>query len=140
MRYVDVHIHLTDSDYSKNVEKLIQEAKRSKVLALVANSMDLKSSIQSLKLVEEYPSHVYSALGIHPWNTKQLNPDEVQDTIELILENSQNRQKVVAVGEIGLDSSYSGTGEPTEIQKQVFHEMLSTAEKALRPVHPRSCL
>jgi TatD DNase family protein len=41
---------------------------------------------------------------------------------------------VVAVGEIGLDASYSGNGEPTEIQKQVFHEMLFTAEKVGLPV------
>jgi TatD DNase family protein len=134
MRFVDAHIHLADSKYSQNVGEIIEEAKRLRVFALVANSMDLESSRQSLHLAEEYPDHVYAAVGIHPWNTKQLNPNEVEDTINLILENRENRQRVVAVGEIGLDSSYSGSGEPTEAQMQVFHKMLSTAEKTSLPV------
>lgn len=134
MKFVDAHIHLADERYAQKVEEIIKEAKQLGVLGLVANSMDLETSYTSLKLAEEYPDHVYAALGIHPWNTKQLKPNELQDTIDLILKNKENRQRVVAVGEIGLDASYSGTGEPTEIQMQVFLEMLSVAEKTGLPV------
>jgi TatD DNase family protein len=134
MRFVDAHIHLADSKYAQNVEEIIEDAKRLNVFALVANSMDLESSLQSLHLAEEYPNHVYAALGIHPWNTKQLKPNELQKTVDLIFENKDNRQRVVAIGEIGLDSSYSGKDEPTEAQMQVFHKMLSTAEKTGLPV------
>jgi len=134
MRFADAHIHLADSKYAHNVGEIVEEAKQSNVFALVANSMDLESSRQSIRLAEEYPDHVYAALGIHPWNTKQLKPNEVQDTIDLILRNAENRQRVVAVGEIGLDSSYSGNEEPTEAQMQVFHKMLSAAEKLSLPV------
>jgi len=139
MRFVDAHIHLADSRYAQNLEEVVADAKQSNVFALVANSMDLESSRQSLQLAEEHHDHVYAALGIHPWNTKQLKPNEVQDTVDLIFKNSENRQRVVAVGEIGLDSSYSGSGEPTEIQMQVFHEMLSVAEKTSLPaiIHSR---
>jgi TatD DNase family protein len=134
MRFVDAHIHLADSKYAQNVEEIVDEAKRLNVFALVANSMDLESSRQSLRLAEEYPDHVYAALGIHPWNTKNLGANEIQETIDMIFENGENRQRVVAVGEIGLDSSYSGSGEPTEAQMQVFHKMLSAAEKVSLPV------
>jgi TatD DNase family protein len=134
MRFVDAHIHLADSEYAQNVGEIIEEAKRSRVFALVANSMDLESSRQSLRLAEEYPDHVYAALGIHPWNTKNLDSNEIKETSDLIFENGENRQRVVAVGEIGLDSSYSGSGEPTEAQLQVFHKMLSAAEKTSLPV------
>ena len=134
MRFVDAHIHLADSRYAQNLEEIVADAKQSNVFALVANSMDLESSRQSLQLAEEHPDHVYAALGIHPWNTKQLKQNEVQSTVDLIFENAENRQRMVAVGEIGLDSSYSGSGEPTEIQMQVFHEMLSVAEKTSLPV------
>jgi TatD DNase family protein len=134
MRFADAHIHLADSRYAQNIGEIVEDAKRLNVSALVANSMDLESSRRSLSLAEEHPDHVYAALGIHPWNTKQLNPNEVEDTINLIFENRENRQRVVAVGEIGLDSSYSGGGEPTEAQMQVFHKMLSAAEKTSLPV------
>jgi TatD DNase family protein len=134
MRFVDAHIHLADNKYAPNVGEIVEDAKRLNVLALVANSMDLESSCRSLSLTEDYPDHVYAALGIHPWNSKQLKPNEVQNTIDLILRNAENRQRVVAIGEIGLDSSYSGNEEPTEAQLQVFHKMLSTAEKTSLPV------
>lgn len=134
MKFVDAHIHLADNDYLQNVREIVEEARNSNVLALVANSMDLESSRRSLRLAEEHPDHVYAALGIHPWNTKQLADDEVQDTVELIIKNTEKRTILVAVGEIGLDASYSGNGEPTDIQLKVFHEMLSVAEKTSLPV------
>ena len=134
MKFVDAHIHLADTRYSQNVGEILDEAKQLGVLGLVANATDLETSHKSLKLAEEYSEHVYAALGIHPWNTKQLKPNEIQDTIDLIFKNKKNRQTVVAVGEIGLDASYSETGEPTELQMQVFHEMLSAAEKTELPV------
>jgi TatD DNase family protein len=141
MKFVDAHIHLADKGYEKNVDSIVKEAKNVGVNALVANATDLESSHKSIELAEKYPDHVYATVGIHPWNTKQLKPNETQDATELIFKNKENRQKVVAVGEIGLDSSYSGTGEPTEIQKQVFHEMLKVAEKTSLPVviHSRGC-
>ena len=96
MKFVDAHIHLADNNYSQNVREIVEEARNSNVLALVANSMDLESSRRSLRLAEEYPDHVYAAMGIHPWNTKNLNDNEVQDTINLILSNAENRQRMVA--------------------------------------------
>ncbi|MDG6223733.1 MAG: TatD family hydrolase [Candidatus Bathyarchaeota archaeon] len=131
MKFVDAHIHLADNAYSQNVNQIIDEAKRVDVVALVANSTDLETSIRNIKLAEEYPNQVYATAGIHPWNTKQLKPNELKETVELIVEN---KQKLLAVGEIGLDATYSGKGEPTKIQMQVFQEMLSIAEKIELPV------
>ena len=84
LRFLDAHIHLSDSDYAQNVGKIVEEAMQLGVFALVANSMDLESSRKSLQLAEEYPDHVYAAVGIHPWNTNKLAPNETQDTIDLI--------------------------------------------------------
>ena len=134
MKFVDAHIHLSDSNYAQKVGEIVEDAKQSGVIALVSNSMNLETSRQNLCLAEKYPDHVYAALGIHPWNTKDLSATELQETIDLIHQNGENRERVVAVGEIGLDSSYSGSGEPTETQVQVFHKMLSAAEKSSLPV------
>lgn len=134
MKFVDAHIHLADKVYEQNVGEIVNEAKQLGVLGLVTNSTDLETSKKNLKLAEEYPDHVYVALGIHPWNTKQLKSNELQETIDLLIRNQWNRQRVVALGEIGLDASYSGNGKPTNIQVQVFHKMLSVAEKTSLPV------
>jgi len=131
MKFVDAHIHLSDPEYDQRVGKIVEDAKRSNVVALVSNSMDLQTSLLSLQLAEEYLGLVYAALGIHPWNARNLSPNETQDVTSLIF---QRREKVVAVGEIGLDFRYAVSEELRDLQLQVFHEMLRTAEKLSLPV------
>jgi TatD DNase family protein len=134
MKLVDAHIHLSDGEYSQKVDDIIEDAKQSNVVALVSNSMDFDTSLLSLRLAEEYPNHVYAALGIHPWNVRNLSPNELQDTGNLIFQHGKRREKVVAVGEIGLDFKYTESKELQDLQLQVFHEMLSIAEKVSLPV------
>jgi len=130
MKFVDAHIHLSDEEYSECINEIINEAKSSNVVAFVSNSMDLETSIGSLKLTEQYPRMVYAALGIHPWNVNTLTEDEFQQTVELISGQRQNKA-LIAIGEIGLDSKY-----PKIWNKQliVFNEMLRVAEKLDLPV------
>jgi TatD DNase family protein len=134
MKFIDAHIHLSDSEYSQKVGEIVEDAKQSNVVALVSNSMNLETSLLSLQLAEEYPDHVYAALGIHPWNVRNLSTNELQDAVNLIFQHEESREKVVAVGEIGLDFQYARSGELRDLQLQVFHEMLSTAEKLSLPV------
>ena len=130
MKFVDAHIHLSDEEYSGSIKEIIAEAKDSNVAALVSNSMDLETSIRSLKLVEQYPGMVYAALGIHPWNVDALTEEELQQTIELVSEKRQNKA-LIAIGEIGLDYKYLKIWDK---QLMVFNEMLCLAEKLDLPV------
>jgi TatD DNase family protein len=135
MRFVDAHIHLSDEEYSKCVDEIIAEAKRSNVVALVSNSMDLQTCNDNLKLAEKYPGTVYIALGVHPWNVQTIAKNELQKTLKLIEEQRQNRA-LVAIGEIGLDIKYN---KILEKQVNVFKRMLNTAEKLDLPaiIHSR---
>lgn len=130
MRLVDAHIHLSDQEYSGFTDEIVAEAKNSNVVALVSNSMNLETSIKSLKLADQHPGIVYAALGIHPWNISSLSEDELQQTLKLISEHRQNKT-VIAIGEIGLDYKYTAVWEK---QLKVFDEMLKTAEKLDLPV------
>jgi len=134
MKLVDAHIHLSDGEYSQKVDDIVEDAKQSNVVALISNSMDFDTGLLSLQLAEEYPNHVYAALGIHPLNVRNLSPNELQDTVNLIFQHGEQREKVVAVGEIGLDFQYAETRELQDLQLRIFHEMLSTAEKLSFPV------
>jgi TatD DNase family protein len=135
MNFVDAHIHLSDEEYSDNINEIITEAKNSDVVALVSNSMDLQTSVGNIKLAEQYPRMVYAALGIHPWNVNALTEDELQKTLKLISEHRQNKA-VVAIGEIGLDYKYAKIWNK---QLMVFNEMLRLAEKLDLPaiIHSR---
>jgi TatD DNase family protein len=130
MKLIDAHIHLSDAEYAKHVGELVAEAKNSQVIALVSNSMDLETSLGSLKIAEKYPNHVYPALGIHPWNVNILKENEFEDMLKLITEQSQ-KNKVTAIGEIGLDYKYETIWDK---QIAVFDKMLHSAEKLNLPV------
>ncbi|MGC8895546.1 MAG: TatD family hydrolase [Candidatus Bathyarchaeia archaeon] len=130
MKFVDSHIHLSDEEYSEHINEVIAEAKRSNVVALVSNSMDFKTSIESLKLADKYQGIVYAALGIHPWNVQALTDEELQETLKLISEQKGNKA-FVAIGEVGLDYKYAKIWDK---QLMVFNEMLHLAEKLELPV------
>jgi TatD DNase family protein len=130
MKLVDAHIHLSDPEYAGHTDAIVADAKSSDVAALVSNASDYQTSIESLRLAQKYPEMVFVALGIHPWNVNSLKENELEDTIRLISEQSQNRS-VVAIGEIGLDCKYEATWEK---QLMVFDKMLQLAEKLSLPV------
>jgi len=130
MKLVDAHIHLSDDDYSGCVDEIVQEAKALSVVALVSNSMDLKTSIGSLELAERFPSMVYAAVGIHPWTVNDLTDDQFQETIDFISKKAKSKG-LVAIGEIGLDFKYMNIWNR---QLKVFDSMLHLAEKLVLPV------
>jgi TatD DNase family protein len=130
MKFVDSHIHLSDEEYSAHINEVIAEAKRSNVVALVSNSMNLETSLKSLKLAEQYSGIVYAAFGIHPWNVNDLTENELQKTVDLTCEQRNNRA-LIAIGEIGLDYKYANIWNE---QLTVFNEMLHLAEKLDLPV------
>ncbi|MEM2044598.1 MAG: TatD family hydrolase [Candidatus Bathyarchaeia archaeon] len=130
LMYVDAHIHLSDEEYADKVNEIISESKKSNVIALVSNSMDLKTSIESLKLAVNYPNFVYAALGIHPWSVNTLTDEEFHETSQFILRQKGN-PAVVAIGEVGLDYKY---GDIWDKQVMVFDEMLHLAERLNLPV------
>jgi TatD DNase family protein len=130
MKYVDAHIHLSDPEYADCIDEVITEARNAKVVAMVSNSVDLKTSEGNLKLAGHYPGLVHAALGVHPWNIQTITEEEIQQTTRLIEENRQNKA-LVAIGEIGIDSKYMSIWEK---QINVFDGMLRLAEKLDLPV------
>jgi Tat protein secretion system quality control protein TatD with DNase activity len=70
MKFVDAHIHLSDEEYAGHVDEVVAEAEKSGVVALVSNSVDLKTCVGTLELARQHSGMVYAALGVHPWNVK----------------------------------------------------------------------
>lgn len=134
MKFVDAHIHLSEPEYNKTILTVIEEAIKAGVVAIVSNSVDLETSKKSLKLAEEHKGLIYAALGIHPWKVNQLAPNQLEQTVNLIQQNGTDKDKVVAIGEVGIDPQYAKRKEQRELQAKVFDEMLRLAEKLTLPV------
>jgi TatD DNase family protein len=134
LKFVDAHVHLCDSEYKDRVGEIVAIAKKTGVVAMVTNSTDLETSKLSLELAGKHRGLVYAAVGIHPWNANQLALSELQKTVDFICGNVTFREKIVAVGEIGLDPQYAKRKEQKELQVKVFNEMVRLAERLVLPV------
>lgn len=124
--FFDSHAHLDDGRFDKDRDKIIERAKENKIDNILNPGADLNTSIRAVNLAEKYPM-IYAAVGVHPHNVKDMD----EDTIE-ILKALSNREKVVAIGEIGLDFHYDHS--PRDVQRKWFKEQIKLAKEVNLPI------
>ena len=134
MKFVDAHIHLSDSEYKDRVDEIVATARQTGVVAMVSNSTDLETSKLSLELARKYPTLIYAAAGIHPSSVNRLASSEPGKTVDFISKSVALKENIVAVGEIGLDPKYAKRKEQKEQQLRVFTEMALLAERLALPI------
>lgn len=129
---VDTHCH-TFSEYYNDIEEVIERAKDVGVGFIIVNGVDRKSNEEVLKLVKKYDI-LYGALGLQPEEVERIRDDDLD-----FIERHINDEKIVAVGEIGLDYHYD---IDKELQKEIFKRQLDIANKYNKPViiHSRDCI
>lgn len=124
--FVDTHVHLNDRRLYENLEEVIAEANDAGVGLMVCIGYDKVSSQLALEIAKKYPG-VYAALGFHPSDIKGITDEDYQ-----WLEEQAEHEKVVALGEIGLD--YYWNKDNKEAQAQAFERQLAIAAKLQKPV------
>lgn len=129
---VDTHCHLF-LEYYENIDKVIERAMEAGVSMLVVNGINRSSNEEVLRLVSKY-DNVYGALGIQPEEVTDFTLDNLKFIEEHILDD-----KIVAIGEIGLDYHYPCD---KDLQKKLFKRQLDIAKKYNKPVivHSRDCI
>lgn len=121
---IDTHCHIYYSEI-ENAEEIIKECKKNNIY-LILNGIDKKSNLEILELSKKY-DNVYAALGYDHSVVNEITNDDLK-----LLENQIQNEKVVAIGEIGLD--YYLIKDNKEKQKQLFIKELDLAEKYNLPV------
>lgn len=150
----DTHAHLCDAAFDDEREAIIADLGTHGVGAFTEIGFDLPSSRAALALAERYPQ-VYAAVGFHPDHSDHLRDEDVETLRKMV----ENDQKIVAIGEIGLDYHYTREGilrraaasgqEPDpeslatadpepEIQKACFRRMLQLARELGLPINVHS--
>lgn len=122
----DTHAHYDDEQFNENRVELLNSMEEQGVGTIVNVSAAYNSCRKVIALAKEYP-FVYAAVGIHPDEVGSLNEETFAQMKELFKE-----EKVVAVGEIGLD--YYWDNEPREVQKKWFIRQLKLARELDLPV------
>jgi len=121
--FFESHAHYDSKKFSDRDKILLSLDNVSHVVNV---GCDLGSSKTSIELSKKY-SFVYATVGFHPHNVKDMTDSDLEKLGALSKE-----EKVVAIGEIGLDYHYDFS--PRDVQKQRFAEQLELAKKVGLPV------
>ncbi|MDH5696708.1 MAG: TatD family hydrolase [Dehalococcoidia bacterium] len=133
-KLIDTHAHL---DELKNLDLVLEEAKKAGIIAIVAVGSNRESNIKTMEISQKHRHFVYPALGLHPWELGNLGTTEIDDNLQFI---EQNIASAVAVGEIGLDYDKRVVKAASkELQKEVLGRLLNIAKKYAKPaiIHSR---
>ena len=117
---IDTHCHLYDKKLYTNLDEIIANASEANINKMICIGDNLITSEQSIQLSEKYPN-IYATIGIHPHEAKNA-PENYLD----IIKQKNEHNKVVAIGEIGLDYHYNFSAP--NIQKKIFLEQLKLAK------------
>jgi TatD DNase family protein len=125
-RIVDSHAHLDFSQFDDDRETVIERAQDAGLVAVLNVGTDLASSRAAVALAERY-DFVYATVGVHPHDAKTVTPAVLE-----ALRTLADHEKVVAVGEIGLD--YYRDLSPRPVQRRAFADQLALASDLGLPV------
>lgn len=127
--YFDTHAHYDDEKFDEDRYSVIQRVHEDGVDTIVNVGASIDTSIESVKLANRY-DYVYASVGVHPSEIMDLD-DSYIDTLERLIQDNSNR--VVAVGEIGLDYYYDDA-PPKALQRKFFVEQIDLARRMNLPV------
>ena len=133
MKLVDTHAHIYDKQFKPDFDEIIDRISK-ELEFIVSIGYDLESSEKSVDLAEKYP-FIYGVVGVHPTDIKKYS-----DTVERKLEELARNEKVVAIGEIGLD--YHWMEDPKEAQEEIFRRQMELSRRVGLPVviHTRDAM
>lgn len=126
MAIFDSHAHYDSERFDGIRDDVISSMPSNNVSGIVNCGSDIASSKTSISLAEKYP-FIYAAVGVHP-HEAEASPEDYLD----ILRDLSGHDKVVAIGEIGLDYHYDLS--PRDLQKRFLSEQLALAAELDLPV------
>lgn len=129
MKFIDTHAHLQFEKFDQDREAVVKENSE-KLLAIINPGADLNSSEKGVSLAQSV-HNFYAAVGVHPHHVNQWDQTYLPQLEKLIQED-----KVVAVGEIGLDNHiYVGYPEPNiKQQTEILVPQIELAQKYKKPI------
>jgi TatD DNase family protein len=122
----ETHAHYDDEAFNEDRESLLCSMTQNGIGHIVNVGSNLQSTRQSIELAHKYP-FIYAAAGVHPNETMELDDESFK-----ILEEYSKDERVVAIGEIGLDYYWDEPDHDT--QKKWFIRQLALAREVKKPV------
>ena len=124
--FTDAHAHLSFPQFDEDREAIIARLQESQVSILINPGTDVQTSEGAIAIAQALP-FVYANVGLHPGDVNHFDMNDLEK-----LESLSYCEKVVAIGEIGLDYHYPDHNK--SIQETCFREMLRMAKRRDLPV------
>lgn len=122
----DSHVHYDDEAFDGDREEVFQKIQAEGFGMVVDIGADIESTKMAVELSEKY-DFIYAAAGVHPSEIASLTEEDME-----WLKQVSQKEKVVAIGEIGLDYHYDNIDK--ELQKKWFKRQLGLARETGLPV------
>jgi len=123
MKIFETHAHLDFEDYNKDRDLVLKNAAKAGVEKIINIGIDEPTSINSIQMAKKYPQ-IYASVGYHPSTAQSFD--------EKVIYELAKKDKVVAIGEIGLD--YYRNYNPKEMQLKVFERQVEIAMELNIPI------
>ena len=137
MEFFDSHSHYNDDAYNEDLKNVIDSIYKEGITKTVTVGYDIEKSKKAIEIANEY-DFIYAAIGIHPSDIENTE-SSIQEQINQI-EQMSKENKVVAIGEIGLDYYWEKGNK--ELQKYAFKKQIELANKLRLPIiiHTRDAI
>jgi TatD DNase family protein len=129
---IDTHAHLFWKDFDEDLPAVLERAKDAGVSRVITVALDKETCLKCLEIAAAHPEMVAATIGVHPSEAQRATEEDL-----LWLEAQAGDQRVVAIGEIGLDY-YRGETNIAE-QEALLERMLNLARQLNLPavIHHR---
>ena len=121
----DTHAHLDFPEFSEQLPLVLDRARQAGVNRIITIGISVESSLKAAELAARN-DRIYATVGIHPHEASKLDSGAVE-----ALESIARRERVVAVGEIGLD--YYRDRQPRDVQRECFCRQIEMACRIGKP-------
>lgn len=126
MKLIDTHSHYNDEKFDNDRDEVIQNITNSGITTIINAGYSLESSKRAIEMANNY-DFMYATVGVSPNDIENLENNYIEQIKEMAKE-----QKVIAIGEIGLD--YYWNKENKETQKEIFIKQVELANQLGLPI------
>ncbi len=141
MNLIDVHCHLTHEKFKKELDEVIERAKKAGVKVIICSGINPSDNKKVLEIAEKYDI-VKASLGMYPLDALGLATDETGlsrhkgkiDVEKELKFFKEHKKDLIAIGEVGLDYYWNKEEKIHEQMKENFLRIIEFCKKEKLPV------
>lgn len=127
---IDTHCHLEQPVYDEDREAVIERCK-AELRAIITCAPNPKHYAITFEMVDTHPNFIFATAAIHPEYAKRFSEEEIENAMKVL---EENKDRLVAIGETGLDYDFIQDEEGREKQREMFVKFVRFAKQLELPV------